>query len=174
MTSARAAILTASRAAAIRGASVRSTSGLPNNENLRVDRPRNASTILSCTLNLGNRLVIWKVREMPSWARRCGGSLVTSWPSNIMRPPVGGSAPAIALNSVVLPAPLGPIMARRWPRGTVRLTPSTARKASNATTTSENVKIGSDTANSGLQDAGRDRVLLRLDQVFLMPWKVRE
>jgi hypothetical protein len=46
------------------------------------------------------------------------------------------------------------MMARRWPRGTVRLTPSTARKASNATTTSESVKIGSDTANSGTQDAG--------------------
>src|ERR1700722_1273003 len=63
-----------------------------------------------------------------------------------MRPAVGGHAPAMALNSVVLPAPLGPMMARRWPRGTVRLTPSTARSASNATTTSESVRIGSDTA----------------------------
>src|ERR1700688_4982450 len=90
---------------------------------------------------------------MPSWARRCGGSVVTSWPSTIMRPPVGGSAPAMALNSVVLPAPLGPIMARRWPRGTVRLTPSTARKASNATTTSESVQIGSDTTIAGRWNA---------------------
>src|ERR1700722_17056172 len=62
-----------------------------------------------------------------------------------MRPAVGGNAPAMALNSVVLPAPLGPMMARRSPRGTVRLTPSTARSASNATTTSESVRIGSDT-----------------------------
>src|ERR1700678_2208230 len=63
-----------------------------------------------------------------------------------MRPAVGGNAPAMALNNVVLPAPLGPMMARRSPRGTVRLTPSTARSASNATTTSESVRIGSDTA----------------------------
>src|ERR1700732_2107807 len=73
MTSARAAILTASSAAAICGASVESTSGLPNSENLRGDRPRSASTMLSITLNLGNRLVIWKVRDTPSWARRGGG-----------------------------------------------------------------------------------------------------
>src|ERR1700761_7862265 len=62
-----------------------------------------------------------------------------------MRPAVGGTAPAMALNSVVLPAPFGPMMARRWPRGTVRLTPSTARSASNATTTSDSERIGSDT-----------------------------
>src|SRR6267154_1187440 len=55
----------------------------------------------------------------------------------------------MALNSVVLPAPLGPMMARRWPRGTVRLIPSTARRASNATTTSVSVRIGSDTIVSG-------------------------
>ncbi len=92
-----------------------------------------------------------------------------------MRPPVGGSAPAMALNSVVLPAPLGPMMARRWPRGTVRLTPSTARKASNATTTSESVRIGSDTVNSRYPGRGADgRVPSMLAQVFLMPWKLRE
>src|ERR1700730_14144292 len=55
----------------------------------------------------------------------------------------------MALNSVVLPAPLGPMMARRCPRGTVSLTPSTARRASNATTTSVSVRIGSDTIVPG-------------------------
>ena len=61
----------------------------------------------------------------------------------------------MALNSVVLPAPLGPMMARRWPRGTVRLTPSTARSASNATTTSDSVRIGSDTNNFRLRRGER-------------------
>src|SRR5882757_7489405 len=63
----------------------------------------------------------------------------------MIRPLVGGTIPAMALNSVVLPAPLGPMMARRWPRGTDRLTPSTARSASKATTTSVSVRIGSGT-----------------------------
>src|SRR3984885_7008856 len=146
MTSARPSIRTALSAAAICGPSTASMSGVPNSENLRDDLPRNASTMLSRTESRGNRLVIWKVRDTPSRARRCGGRRVISCPSNAIRPAVGGSAPAIALNSVVLPAPLGPMMARRWPRGTVRLTPSTARSASNATTTSESVRIGSDTA----------------------------
>src|SRR6186997_261300 len=45
-----------------------------------------------------------------------------------MVPPVTGSVPATRLKSVVLPAPLGPISARRSPGATVRLTPSTARR----------------------------------------------
>src|SRR3979409_1510219 len=78
----------------------------------------------------------------------------------MIRPLVGGTIPAMALNSVVLPAPLGPMMARRWPRGTDRLTPSTARSASKATTTSVSVRIGSGTnaipsgALSGEVDTG--------------------
>src|SRR5688572_31923186 len=36
------------------------------------------------------------------------------------------------LKKVVLPAPLGPMMAAIWPGATVRLTPPTARKPSNA------------------------------------------
>src|SRR5258707_10548058 len=113
----------------------------------------------------------------------------------MIRPLVGGTIPAMALNSVVLPAPLGPMMARRWPRGTVRLIPSTARRASNATTTSVSVRIGSDTIIPGgalsseaaigspcrqcenyEQDAATNgRVLLTTSaHAFLMPWKVRE
>jgi hypothetical protein len=75
-------------------------------------------------------------------------------PGNVMRfeidpPGRGGTTPAMTLNSVVLPAPLGPMIARRCPRGTVSLTPSTARRASNATTTSVSVRIGSDTIVPG-------------------------
>src|SRR5258705_9277995 len=44
-----------------------------------------------------------------------------------MRPSVGRVSPLIRLNKVVLPAPLGPMSARRSPGPTVRLTPSTAR-----------------------------------------------
>jgi hypothetical protein len=38
--------------------------------------------------------------------RSCGGSAVMSSPKNRMRPAVGGKSPVMALNSVVLPAPL--------------------------------------------------------------------
>src|SRR6266404_1402286 len=113
----------------------------------------------------------------------------------MIRPLVGGAAPAMALNSVVLPAPLGPMMARRWPRGTGRLIPSTARSASNATTTSVSVRIGSDTIipggalsgeevigspprqydNEGQDAATSGRVPSAISaHAFLMPWKVRE
>src|SRR3954468_23256481 len=104
-----------------------------------------------------------------------------------MLPEVDDTTPAMALNKVVLPAPLGPMMARRWPRGTVRLTPSTALRASKATVTSVSVRIGSDTifpnghetqtsappgtpkaCGAGTTDFGCG------DQAFLMPWKVRE
>src|SRR5439155_3510959 len=49
-----------------------------------------------------------------------------------MRPSVGLVSPLIRLNSVVLPAPLGPMIARRSPGPTVRLTPSTARSPPNS------------------------------------------
>jgi hypothetical protein len=40
-----------------------------------------------------------------------------------------GTSPAIALKSVVLPAPLGPMIARRSPSRTPSEMPSTARSA---------------------------------------------
>ena len=85
-----------------------------------------ASTQFSSTVRSGNRLVIWKVRARPSAARRCAGAPVTSWPKSAMRPEESGIAPEMRLNSVVLPAPLGPMRARRSPGRTSRLTPSTA------------------------------------------------
>ena len=51
----------------------------------------------------------WKVRAMPSRARRAGAGLVMSSPSSRTRPRVGGWRPVITLNRVVLPAPLGPM-----------------------------------------------------------------
>src|SRR5919109_2456857 len=57
---------------------------------------------------------------------------VTSRPNSSMRPAVTGSAPATRLNSVVLPAPFGPMSARRSPGRTASSTPSTARSPPNA------------------------------------------
>src|SRR6266853_4489152 len=84
---------------------------------------------------------------MPRRARRCGGRRVMSRPSNTMRPWVGRTTPVTALNSVVLPAPLGPMIARRSPRGIDMLTPSTARSASKATTSSSKVSTASVTVD---------------------------
>ena len=45
------------------------------------------------------------------------------WPFSSIVPEETGKRPLIRLNSVVLPAPLGPMMAWREPRATSRLTP---------------------------------------------------
>src|SRR5450432_850520 len=55
---------------------------------------------------------------MPHRQRSAAGSAVTSLPSNQIEPCVGGSTPAIRLNSVDLPAPLGPISPTISPRPT--------------------------------------------------------
>src|SRR5262249_30352298 len=47
---------------------------------------------------------------MPARQRACGGSLAKSRPSKRIWPAVGDRPPAIRLNSVVLPAPFGPMM----------------------------------------------------------------
>src|SRR5262245_25829309 len=52
--------------------------------------------------------------RMRSW----GGIAVTSSPKNSTRPRVAGKSPVMTLNSVVLPAPLAPITARRSPAAT--------------------------------------------------------
>jgi len=67
--------------------------------------------------------------------------------SNKIVPLDMGTTPAIALNNVVLPAPFGQIMARRWPAGTLRFTLLTARKDPNVTLTSLRVRIDSVTKN---------------------------
>ena len=41
---------------------------------------------------------------------------VTSWPSNTTRPPSGATVPVMMPNSVVLPAPFGPMMPSASPR----------------------------------------------------------
>ena len=67
-----------------------------------------------------------------SRARLRAGSAVTSSPNSSTVPAVGGNSPEIRLNSVVLPAPLGPRIARRSPGRTSRSTPDTAIDAAEA------------------------------------------
>src|SRR5882672_11567562 len=49
----------------------------------------------------------------------------------VTEPPSGRSSPVIRLKSVVLPAPLGPMMRRRSPGSTVRSTPDVTRSPPN-------------------------------------------
>ena len=59
-------------------------------------------------------------------ALRDGETVARSTPSNRMRPPLGRSTPEIMLNSVVLPAPFGPITLQISPDVTSMLTSATA------------------------------------------------
>src|SRR5215471_1559559 len=52
-------------------------------------------------------------------------------PANLIEPASGAIAPAIILNSVVLPAPLGPMIANSCPAATSKVTPSTATRPRN-------------------------------------------
>ena len=56
---------------------------------------------------------------MPRHTRRAGNRLVMSSPSKKMRPELGRRNPLIRLKNVVLPAPLGPMIARSSPSSTV-------------------------------------------------------
>ena len=80
----------------------------------------------SRTGRVRNRLVTWKERAMPRRTRRWSGSRVTSWPSNRMRPPLTALVPVSMWNSVVLPAPLGPITECTVLARTFRSTPPRA------------------------------------------------
>ena len=77
---------------------------------------------------------------------------VTSSPKKRTRPDVGGKSPVIALNSVVLPAPLAPISARRSPAATENETSSIARSAPNVRVTPSSTRASPD-ASGVLADA---------------------
>ena len=68
-----------------------------------------ASRTFSRTVRSPNGSRRWNVRARPRRARLNGASLVTSWPSMRTRPRCGGWSPQMTLNSVVLPAPFGPM-----------------------------------------------------------------
>src|SRR5437879_11436536 len=75
---------------------------------------------------------------------------VTSRPLSFTWPRSGRRCPVIRLKSVVLPAPLGPMIAPMLPRGASRLTPPTATKPSKTLTRSRT----SSTARSTEEAAG--------------------
>src|SRR5215467_1357744 len=89
---------------------------------------RKAAWMFSYTVSLGKMFVRWKERPMPRRQRSCGAMPVTSRSLKRTLPASGRRCPVIRLKSVVLPAPLGPMMALIEPRGTLKLTPPTAWK----------------------------------------------
>src|SRR5262245_33510173 len=86
--------------------------------------------MFSDTVRRGQMFVRWNERPMPRRHRSWGAMPVTSRFLNTTRPASGLTWPVMRLNSVVLPAPLGPMMALIEPAGTVKLTPPTAWKPS--------------------------------------------
>ena len=69
-------------------------------------------------------------------------------PSNTIRPLVGDMAPEIRLNSVVLPAPFGPISPVIAPSDTSSEQWSTARTPPNSLTTSRTWSNGDESVDS--------------------------
>src|SRR6185436_3669935 len=87
---------------------------------------------------------------MPSSSSLRGARLVTSRPSNSTRPARAGSSPNTVLNTVDLPAPLGPMMVVIAPRSARRLVPfSTVRPPYPATTSSSSRMLSTEV---GLDD----------------------
>src|SRR6478736_4264822 len=68
-----------------------------------------ATRTLSNTVSEGNSRMFWKVRAMPSRVIWKGLSPVNERPANRTSPLVGRYTPVIRLNTLVLPAPLGPM-----------------------------------------------------------------
>ncbi len=81
---------------------------------------------LSSTEALSNRVVDWKVRAMPRRATSSVRSVVMSRPSKVIVPSLGLCTPLMRLKKVVLPAPLGPMMALILPFSMLVLTLLTA------------------------------------------------
>ena len=68
---------------------------------------------------------------MPRWLRLRLGMRVMSRPNSATEPLSGASSPVMRLNRVVLPAPFGPMISRRSPGATLRLTLVVTRKPPN-------------------------------------------
>src|SRR5437870_2920337 len=99
-----------------------SSAGPDRDDRMKLKRfretPRTARNRLSRTVSSRNRSEDWYVRRIPMRIRSWGGIAVTSSPKKSTRPLVAGKSPVTTLNSVVLPAPLAPITARRSPAAT--------------------------------------------------------
>src|ERR1043166_2815127 len=89
-------------------------------------RVRAWTTTFSSTVRSLSSRVIWNVRPRPSRVIWCGRRPPRGSPSSLMSPPPGTTSPEIKLNSVVLPAPLGPIRPVSLPAATENEQRSTA------------------------------------------------
>src|SRR5438270_9521709 len=99
--------------------------------------------MFSSTDNNANDLVSWNVRTIPSRATLYAGTPASSRSSRRQRPWSGLSKPVSRLNSVVLPAPFGPIKAVTAPRWNSRCSTSTATSPPNVRRTASTTRIGS-------------------------------
>jgi hypothetical protein len=93
------------------------------------------SSRFSIALSVGMRLKNWNTK--PTFSRRYFSSArsaapTSSSPSTTTLPPVGRSTPPSRLSSVVLPQPLGPMMATAWPGSTDQSRPRSAWTSSAA------------------------------------------
>src|ERR1700675_2329620 len=120
--------------------------------------------MFSYTVRRGKMFVRWNERPMPMRQRSCGAMPVTSRFLKTTRRVSGLTWPVMRLNSVVLPAPLGPMMALIEPVGTVKLTPSTAWKPPKLLRTSRTSSMraplalepGGEERNGAREPAGED------------------
>ena len=91
----------------------------------RLPWPKQAATSkFSATVSFSKGCGTWCERQMPARQRFCAECPVMSWPSSAMVPALGGVAPVISENSVVLPAPFGPMMPSASPSAIDSDTPS--------------------------------------------------
>jgi hypothetical protein len=98
--------------------------------------------MLSSTLTPRSMRDCWYVRASPRFVRFLVGSVVTSSPKSSTVPDVAARSPEMTLNSVVLPAPLGPRMARRSPWATSRSTSATASRPPKRRPTPRKRRVG--------------------------------
>src|SRR4051812_18385581 len=101
------------------------------------------SSMFCSTVSRDRALVSWKVRTTPRRATWCGESLPRSRPSKDQVPVLGWSNPVSRLNSVVLPAPLGPIRPVMPPRWISRWSTETAVRPPKDRVTSSTTMAGS-------------------------------
>src|SRR5712671_3348269 len=121
--------------------------------------------MFSNTVMRGKIEVIWKLRDSPRWLISCGARLAIDRPLTVIEPELIGKRPEIRLNSVVLPAPLGPMMAWRSPRGIERLTPRMISVAPNFLHTSRSSTAGTP-ATSALTTSPPAPYALYLDAIL--------
>src|SRR5436309_1137490 len=99
-------------------------------------------------------LVRWNERPIPRRQMSCGANPVTSRPSSTTVPASGRRCPVTRLKNVVLPAPLGPMIAAISLRSTRRLTPPTAMNPSKLLRTSRTSSMARFTETPGRRLGG--------------------